>query len=645
MIKLFVPGRLCLFGEHTDWAGHYRTMNADIEPGAAIVTGIEQGIYAEVEQSSLFEMRSDAPEISGVWSDFSCRMNEGELKRIAKSGSFFCYCAGVASYMLEWYKVGGVSIRITNMTLPMKSGLSSSAAICVLVARAFNLLYNLNLNTLGEMNIAYLGELRTSSRCGRLDQACAFGVKPNLMTFDGDEIEVQSLKVKKSLYWVFADLCAEKDTIRILSDLNKAYPFASNEEEQRLHDALGKQNQRIIERAVAYMAEGNAEALGQLMVETEEIFNRQVAPLSKALQAPKLHETLHDPHIQPLVYGGKGVGSHGDGSVQFLARDEQSQIQLVDYLNGIGMKAYKLTLHPIHTVRRAIIPVAGFGTRLYPATRVIRKDFFPIPCPDGKVRPVILILLEELVKSGIEEICLVLGSEEERMQYAEFFERPLSDEHLRKLSPENREYENHILSIGKRLHYVYQRNRRGFGHAVYQAVDFTHDEPVLLLLGDTLYRSKSNKPCALQLIEKYEHYNQMMVSIHDVPLAEVSHYGILSGVWEDKDETILNVSAMNEKPKPSYAEEFLGVRDNEGRHHYYSVFGQYILTPEVFEQLGKNIRQADEEHDMQREIELTTALEQVRQQSGMIGVRLKGEMFDMGNPTALSRTILNYSKE
>lgn len=188
MMKLFVPGRLCLFGEHTDWAGHYRTMNADIAPGAAIVTGIEQGIYAEVEKSSIFELYSTAPEIKNVWQDFSCRMDETELKRIAKSGSFFCYCAGVASYMLEWYKVGGVRIKITDMTLPMKSGLSSSAAICVLVARAFNLLYGLNLNTLGEMNIAYLGELRTSSRCGRLDQACAFGVKPNLMTFDGDEI-------------------------------------------------------------------------------------------------------------------------------------------------------------------------------------------------------------------------------------------------------------------------------------------------------------------------------------------------------------------------------------------------------------------------------------------------------------------------
>ena len=424
MKKLFVPGRLCLFGEHTDWAGHYRTMNADILPGASIVTGIEQGIYAEVEKSPIFEMYSDAPEIEEEWSDFSCRMNEAELKHVAKSGSFFCYCAGVASYMLEWYKVGGVRIRITSMTLPMKSGLSSSAAICVLVARAFNQLYKLNLNTLGEMNIAYLGELRTSSRCGRLDQACAFGVKPNLMTFDGDEIEVKALNVKKQLYWVFADLCAEKDTIKILADLNKAYPFASNEAEENLHKALGEWNQDIVNRAIQYMATGNAEALGKLMTEAEEMFDKNVAPMSPALWAPKLHEVLQDPKIQPLVYGGKGVGSHGDGSVQFLARNKETQQQLIDYLNAEGMRAYPLTLHPVHTVRKAIIPVAGFGTRLYPATRALKKDFFPIPCPDGMVRPVILILLEELVKSGIEEICLVLGSEEtlrHRNTRTEFF--------------------------------------------------------------------------------------------------------------------------------------------------------------------------------------------------------------------------------
>ena len=644
MMKLFVPGRLCLFGEHTDWAGHYRTMNADIAPGAAIVTGIEQGIYAEVEKSSIFELYSTAPEIKAVWQDFSCRMDELELKRIAKSGSFFCYCAGVASYMLEWYKVGGVRIKITGMTLPMKSGLSSSAAICVLVARAFNLLYNLNLNTLGEMNIAYLGELRTSSRCGRLDQACAFGVKPNLMTFDGDEIEVRSLNVKKHLYWVFADLCAEKDTIKILSDLNKAYPFPNSDAERAEHEALGEKNLELVNQAIKCMAEGDAERLGKLMTEAEALFDAQVAPMSEALYAPKLHEVLADPHIQPLVWGGKGVGSHGDGSVQFLSRSEEAQQQLVDYLNAQGMKAYSLTLKPVHTVRKAIIPVAGFGTRLYPATRALKKDFFPIPCPDGMVHPVILILLEEQVQSGIEEICLVLGSEEERQQYADYFERPLSDEHLSKLNPEAKELETRILNIGKHLHYVYQREKRGFGHAVYQAAQFAGKEPVLLLLGDTLYRSDSNKPCALQMVEEYEQYNSLMVSIHPVPLAEVSHYGILSGVWEDKDHTILNVSTMNEKPKASYAEEFLGVRNKNGVKEFYSVFGQYILTPEVFAQLHEDIMQKEIDGDHVTEIELTSALEAVRQRSGMMGVRLQGRMYDMGNPHALVRAVQEFSQ-
>lgn len=644
MLKIFVPGRLCLFGEHTDWAGHYRTMNADIMPGAAIVTGIEQGIYAEVEKSPIFEVHSDAPVMEKEWRDFSCRMTETELKRVARSGSFFCYCAGVASYMLEWYKVGGVRIRITDMTLPMKSGLSSSAAICVLVARAFNLLYNLNLNTLGEMNIAYVGELRTASRCGRLDQACAFGVKPNLMTFDGDEIEVKSLNVKKTLYWVFADLCASKDTIRILSDLNKAYPFASTEAEENLHKALGEWNHDIVNRAIKYMAEGEVEALGKLMTEAEAMFDKYVAPMSSALWAPKLHQVLQDPQIAPMVYGGKGVGSHGDGSVQFLARSKEDQERLADYLNAQGMSAYTLTLNPVHTVRRAIIPVAGFGTRLYPATRGLKKDFFPIPCPDGLVRPVILILLEELVKSGIEEICLVLGSEEERIQYTDFFERQLSEEHLHKLNAEAQEYENRILDIGKRLRYVYQREKRGFGHAVYQAAEFSNNEPVLLLLGDTIYRSKSNKPCALQMIEEYERYNSMMVSIHPVPLTEVSHYGILSGIWEDKDHSILNVSSMTEKPKASYAEDFLGVRNKEGEKEYYSVFGQYILTPEVFDQLSEDVKKADQEGDTQKEIELTSALEAVRKRNGMMGVRLNGVMYDMGNPKALRRCVQNYSK-
>ena len=621
-------------------------MNADVLPGAAIVTGIEQGIYAEVEKSPVFEMYSTVLEMDNVWTDFSCPMDEQELKRVARSGDCFRYCAGVASYMLEWYKVGGVRIRITDMTLPMKSGLSSSAAICVLVARAFNLIYKLNLNTMGEMNIAYVGELRTSSRCGRLDQACAFGVKPNLMTFDGDEIEVQTLNVKKPLYWVFADLCAEKNTIKILADLNKAYPFPSNEKERLLHDALGAKNTEFVQRAIKYMANGEVEQLGHLMTETEEVFNAQVAPMCpEELTAPRLRAVLNDEHVKALTLGGKGVGSHGDGSVQFLTKDPECQQQLIDYLNSKGMRAYRLTINPVHTVRKAIIPVAGFGTRLYPATRCLKKDFFPIPCPDGMVRPVILILLEELIQSGIEEICLVLGSDEERQLYRDFFERPLSSEHFNKLNAESQEYENRILDIGKHLHYVTQKEKRGFGHAVYQAAGFAKGEPVLLMLGDTLSRSLTNKPCALQLIEAYERYNKLLLGVYPVPLSTVSHFGIMSGVWEDKDERVLRVKTFVEKPKASYAEEFLGVKNKAGDKEYCSVFGQYILTPEVFMQLREDIAEADAAGDKTKEIELTSALEAVRSRSGMIGLRLKGLRYDMGNPAALVETVTEYSKK
>ena len=621
-------------------------MNADVLPGAAIVTGIEQGIYAEVEKSPVFEMYSTVLEMDNVWTDFSCPMDEQELKRVARSGDFFRYCAGVASYMLEWYKVGGVRITITDMTLPMKSGLSSSAAICVLVARAFNLIYKLNLNTMGEMNIAYVGELRTSSRCGRLDQACAFGVKPNLMTFDGDEIEVQTLNVKKPLYWVFADLCAEKNTIKILADLNKAYPFPSNEKERLLHDALGAKNTEFVQRAIKYMANGEVEQLGHLMTETEEVFNAQVAPMCpEELTAPRLRAVLNDEHVKALTLGGKGVGSHGDGSVQFLTKDPECQQQLINYLNSKGMRAYRLTIKPVHTVRKAIIPVAGFGTRLYPATRCLKKDFFPIPCPDGMVRPVILILLEELIQSGIEEICLVLGSDEERQLYRDFFERPLSSEHFNKLNAESQEYENRILDIGKHLHYVTQKEKRGFGHAVYQAAGFVKGEPVLLMLGDTLSRSLTNKPCALQLIEAYERHNKLLLGVYPVPLSTVSHFGIMSGVWEDKDERVLRVKTFVEKPKASYAEEFLGVKNKAGDKEYCSVFGQYILTPEVFMQLREDIAEADAAGDKTKEIELTSALEAVRSRSGMIGLRLKGLRYDMGNPAALVETVTEYSKK
>lgn len=641
-IEIFVPGRLCMFGEHSDWAGKYRTMNAEIVPGAAIVTGTEQGITAIVEKSDKFEMISNAPEISDVWQDFSCPMNADKLKDIAHSDSFFSYCAGVASYMLEWYNVGGVKITLTSMTLPMKSGLSSSAAICVLVTRAFNQLYGLNLSTLGEMNIAYWGELRTASRCGRLDQACAFGVRPVLMNFDGEEISVERLSVKKTLFWVFADLCAEKDTIQILKDLNKGFPFADNEREKLIQEALGKDNKEITTKAVEYIKNGQLRELGELMTYAQQVFDEKVAPMCPSqLKSPILHKTLSDPVVKSLTFGGKGVGSQGDGSIQFLAKDERSQDQLVKYLESLGMRPFKLTIAPRYTIRKAVIPVAGFGTRLYPETRFLKKDFFPIVDKDGLVKPVILILLEELLESGIEEICIVIGSEEERQQYKDFFEAPLSEDHFDKLKPELRTYEEKIKRIGEHLSFVYQKEKRGFGHAVYQTVEFAAGEPVLLLLGDTIYKTNTNKSCTRQFIEAFEQFNCPMVAIHPIPLIDVSHYGILHGTWESNKERFLHVDNFVEKPTISYAEEYLSVASMDGTKKYYSVFGQYILTPEVYAELKANIEKAK---DSSEEIELTSAIDTVKSNTGLIGVVLNGSMYDMGKPDAFINTISNFAK-
>ena len=195
-IDLFVPGRLCLLGEHSDWAGRYRMVNNRIEKGYAIVTGIEQGIYATAKMAENFIVRfkNDSKK------SFKCKMEINELKKIAEKDDFWCYAAGVALYVKEQYNVNGLDITINNSTLPMKKGLSSSAAICVLVARAFNKIYNLHLNTIGEMNTAYNGEVLTPSRCGRLDQVCAFGKVPVLMSFDGDKLDVQNIKIGKDLH-------------------------------------------------------------------------------------------------------------------------------------------------------------------------------------------------------------------------------------------------------------------------------------------------------------------------------------------------------------------------------------------------------------------------------------------------------------
>ena len=641
-INLFVPGRLCLFGEHSDWAGLQKSINSGIVPGYAVVTGIEEGIYGTAEKADVFSVTSRLPEYHG--SSFSCEMDMNRLRAAAREGGFFSYVAGVASYICEWYHVGGMHLEITDMTLPMKSGLSSSAAICVMVAKAFNKLYDLHLNTLGLMNIAYWGEQRTPSRCGRLDQACAFGVNPVIMTFDGNELDVERITVRKPLYYVFADLMAGKDTVKILGDLNRAYPFAHNEMETRLHEALGEDNRKITSRAITYISQGDAEKLGELMTEAQALFDEKVAPMCpEELTAPVLHTILDDSTVKSLTYGAKGVGSQGDGTVQFLARDEAAQAQLIAYLKSErGMTAYSLTLRPSAVVRKAVIPVAGFGTRLYPETRGVKKEFCPVIDKDGLVKPAILVLLEELDRIEIEEICLILNKEEKNY-YEDFFMKTLPMEHYNKLSKDMKAYEDKIRKISKKLRFVFQEEQKGFGHAVYQSRDFAAGEPVLLLLGDTIYQSNTNTACTRQLLDAYEQVGQPTVAVHAVALEEVVHYGIFSGVWENKEETILKLTAISEKPSCENARDYLAVSSCRQAENYYAAFGAYVITKDVYDRLGYAVER--EIVNEKGEVELTDALDYVRKEKGMMAYIPDGCSYDIGNAAAYRKTVTEFGKQ
>lgn len=639
-VDLFVPGRLCLFGEHSDWAGTNKTMNADIVPGCAIVTGIEQGIYGSAVKNKKFIVKSSLAEYNNE--TFECEMDMAKLKEAARKGGFFSYVSGVASYMCEWYHVGGIELTITKMDLPMKSGLSSSAAICVMVARAFNLLYDLHLNTLGIMNIAYWGELRTPSRCGRLDQACAFGVNPVSMIFDGNEIDVDRIKIKKPLHYVFANLMAGKNTVKILADLNRAYPFPENDMHIALHEALGVDNQNITERAKKYISEGDSEKLGALMNEAQQLFDTKITPMSpEELKAPVLHSVFEDETVKSLTFGAKGVGSQGDGTVQLLAKDEEAQKKLIKYLTEErGMIAYALTIKPNKAIRKAIIPVAGFGTRLYPLTRGVKKEFCPVVDKDGLVKPAILVLLEELERVEIEQICLILNREE-KVYYEEFFS-PLSESHYSKLTEPMREYEKKINRIAKKLTFVFQEEQKGFGHAVFQAREFAGQDPVLLLLGDTIYSSNTAIPCTGQLIEAYERNGMPVVGVQTVPLETVGNYGIFSGVWEDKEETLLKLTGIEEKPNRIKAKDYLAVATRKSPENYYAAFGAYVITKEVFARLEQAVTQNI--CNSKGEIELTDALSYVASQSGMYAYVIDGKSYDLGNPDAYRKAVAEFGQ-
>jgi len=640
-MNLFVPGRICLFGEHSDWAGGYRRINAEIEKGYALIVGTNQGMYADVKPHPTKLIFRATLNDGSAMPPWEVPMERNALLEQIQQGGFFSYVAGVAYQLMIHYRVRGLEIDNYRTDLPIKKGLSSSAAVCVLVARAFNRTYDLKMTVRGEMELAYNGEISTLSRCGRLDQGCAYGSRPIEMVFDGDRLDVRELSTPSELHYIIVDLKAGKDTREILTGLNRCYPFAQDPMQRNVQNYLGPINHRIVTQAAEALKKGDARRLGELMNEAQDLFDKNLQPACPSqLTAPVLHKLLNHAPLKPYLYGGKGVGSQGDGTAQLLAKNAESRDKAIEIIEtDLGMPCLELILRPAMRVRKAVIPAAGFGTRLFPATKAVKKELFPVIDSTGRAKPVILAIVEEAVSAGIEEVCILVQSSDREL-FEEIFCTPPKVENFNKLPKESQKYSEYLMDVGHRITFLSQDVQDGFGHAVYCAKDWVGDEPFLLLLGDHLYASDTDVPCSRQLLDAYELAGQSVVGLKETPLEEVRHFGCAAGDWVG-GERLLSVTEFAEKPDIEYAREHLHI-EGMADDVFLTVFGQYVLSPKIFGYLEENIKGNIREKG---EFQLTSCLDRLRKEEGIYGYLVKGRRFDIGNPDAYLHSLVEFRKD
>jgi UTP-glucose-1-phosphate uridylyltransferase/mevalonate kinase len=568
-------------------------------------------------------------------------MEPQALLEEAQRGGFWSYVAGVAYQVLTNYHVRGLVIHNYKTDLPIRKGLSSSAAICVLTARAFNRVYDLKLTVRGEMELAYMGEITTPSRCGRMDQGCAYGNRPVLMTFDGDRLDTKELRVEKDMHFVLVDLLSKKDTMEILNRLNRCYPFAENETEHNVQRLLGPINKEVIHNAIDALQQSDPARLGALMKEAQSHFDHFATPVCpEELTAPVLHNVLNNASLQAHIYGCKGVGSQGDGTAQFLCRSAEDQEAVVRILEQeLNLPAMKLTLKAGAKVRKAVIPAAGFGTRLFPATKATKKELFPVIDRDGIAKPAILLIVEEALEAGIEEIYIIV-QRDDLNDYRNFFNAQISIENFNKLPPHFQEYSRRLLQIGQHIAFIIQENQEGFGHAVYTTREQIGEEPFLLMLGDHIYRSNTHVSCARQMIDCYNQHGLSVVGLKRTPESDISSFGVVNGAWME-GQPVMNITEFAEKPTLDYARTNLRPpRTPDGE--YLTVFGQYIIKPEVFHILENAIKNNLRERG---EFQLTSALDRLRQTDGFLGRVLDGRRFDIGIPEHYLQTLQDFARD
>ncbi|MEM5812023.1 MAG: UTP--glucose-1-phosphate uridylyltransferase GalU [Candidatus Aenigmatarchaeota archaeon] len=254
-------------------------------------------------------------------------------------------------------------------------------------------------------------------------------------------------------------------------------------------------------------------------------------------------------------------------------------------------------------ILKAVIPVAGLGTRFLPATKAQPKEMLPLID-----KPVIQYVVEETVNSGINNIIFITGRNkraiEDHFDYAPEIESKL-------ISKNNHDAFKKIRAISELANFTYVRQKEplGDGHALLCALHLFENEPVAVLFGDDVIDSKV--PCLKQMMEVFERYGETVIALEEVPRNYLKHYGVISGI--KISENVFEIKDIIEKPEPSKAPSNL------------AIVGRYILKPDVYYELKKL------KPDKDGEIRLAEALKNLLKNKRIYGYKFRGERFDCGS--------------
>ncbi|MGH9375593.1 MAG: UTP--glucose-1-phosphate uridylyltransferase GalU [Terriglobia bacterium] len=259
-------------------------------------------------------------------------------------------------------------------------------------------------------------------------------------------------------------------------------------------------------------------------------------------------------------------------------------------------------------IRKAVLPVAGLGTRFLPATKAQPKEMLPVVD-----KPLVQYAVEELAKSGITMSIFVTGRGKDAIEDHFDFSPELEGMLKGRGKEQMLEMVRSVSSLVQ-MTYVRQKAPLGLGHAILVARDMVGNEPFAVILSDDIIDAPT--PCIKQMMDVFERYGRSVVAIQRVEKKAVSSYGIIKGhpvVDNDWDGRLFRITDMVEKPEPRKAPSNL------------AIIGRYILTPAVFGELASTRRGAG------AEIQLTDALRSLLQKEPIYGYVFEGKRYDAGD--------------